>query len=234
MTASQKRKKTSCSGQARRTDMTIYFLLTFLTLIAIIDVYFYYSMRQVIKGPERKKIVPNWVRIIYWGFTVFTAGFMMVAIYYYIAQVPPPPFARTYITGFIFIVFLSKLIGVVFFLLDDFKNGLLRIKNLIFPPKPVSELPGNKISRGTFLKQSGLIASAVPFVTMMYGVVKSAFDYNVINVKIRSPKIPKEFEGFRIVQISDIHTGSFVYQEPLVDAVNIINEQNPDVVFFHR
>jgi predicted MPP superfamily phosphohydrolase len=44
--------------------------------------------------------------------------------------------------------------------------------------------------------------------------------------------LPGSFDGFRIVQVSDIHTGSFLSTDPLDRAVNIINEQKPDVVFF--
>ena len=208
--------------------MYLYFIFTFILLIAAIDTYFYYSMRQVIKGPQRDKLVPKWVRIMYWGFTIFTIAFMFFATYFYIAKVPPPKFARIYITGFIFIVFLSKVFGIVFFLLDDIKNLLLRLKRLLFPKPELPEASVNKMGRGAFLKQSGLVASALPFVTMMYGVVKSAFDYNVINVKVNSPNIPDSFNGFKIVQISDIHTGSFISHAPLTDAVKIINEQNPD------
>ncbi len=212
--------------------MYIYFMLISIGLILTVDLYFYYSMRQVVKGPERKKMVPNWARLVYWGFTLFSIVFFFVAVYYFSDKTPPPKFARIYISGFIFIVLLSKIIGIVFFLLDDIRRGLIYIKKLIFPPKADLETGGKKISRGMFLKQSGLIASAVPFVTMMYGVVKSAFDYNVIKVKIKSAKIPDNFNGLRIVQISDIHTGSFISDSPLKDAVSIINEQEADVVFF--
>ena len=46
------------------------------------------------------------------------------------------------------------------------------------------------------------------------------------------PDLPDSFDGFRIVQVSDIHTGSFLSTEPLERAVNMINEQKPDIVFF--
>jgi len=54
----------------------------------------------------------------------------------------------------------------------------------------------------------------------------------VINVKLHAPGIPKQFNGFKIVQISDIHTGSFISDSPMKDAVKIINDQNADVIFF--
>lgn len=212
--------------------MQVYFLLALMLLTIAVDVYFYYSMRMVVKGRERKRLVPKWMRLVYWGFSLFSALFFCLAMYYYVAQIPPPKFARIYITGFIFIVLISKLIGAIFFLIHDIQSVLIFIKNKLFPPKQALYPNSKKIGRSTFIKQSGLIASAVPFVSMMYGVVKSAFDYNVIRIKIKSPNLPAAFNGFKILQISDIHTGSFISDGPLRDAVKIINEQYPDVVFF--
>lgn len=211
--------------------MYLQFLIVFILIVACIDSYFYYAMRQVVKGRERKKTVPRWVRLGYWGYSAFTLAFLLFAMYFYIARVPPPIFARIYITGFIMIVLVSKMVGILFFLMDDFRQSVVWLrKKVLSGSSPVNK--GKSISRSTFIKQTGLIVSAVPFVTMMYGVIKSAFDYNVITLKFSSPNIPKSFHGYRIVQISDIHSGSFISDAPLKDAVSIINRQNPDVVFF--
>lgn len=212
--------------------MYLSFIFISLLIIALVDTYFYYSMSQVVKGPQRRKSVPAWLRYSYWGFTLFTLIFFLIAAYYFIAKVPPPKFARIYISGFIFIVLISKLFGVTIFLVDDLKNLILFIKRKLFPTVQASNDGSKNITRSVFIKQSGLIVSAVPFVTMMYGVLKSAFDYNVIKVKVTSSKIPPQFHGFKILQISDIHTGSFISDGPLKDAVKIINEQNADLVLF--
>jgi predicted MPP superfamily phosphohydrolase len=156
----------------------------------------------------------------------------LIAISYYILKVPPPPFARTYITGFIFIVLISKITGVFFFIIDDLKNVIHWFVTTLSATILKKENDSRKIGRGTFIKQSGIVVSAIPFTGLMYGVVKSAFDYNVIRVKLKSPNLPDAFNGFKIVQISDIHTGSFISPSPLRDAIKMINEQNPDVVFF--
>ncbi|HAW52851.1 MAG TPA: metallophosphatase [Flavobacteriales bacterium] len=212
--------------------MNLQFLFTFVFLVAIIDLYYYRSLRIAIKGKERIKLVPNWVRYTYWGFSAFTLVFLLFAMSFYVAKVPPPPFARTYVTGFIFIVILSKITGVLFFVIDDLKNIIHWTSRSLSAAISKKENNSPKMSRGAFLKQSGLVASALPFVTMMYGVVKSAFDYNLIRVKLKAPNLPEAFHGFKMVQVSDIHSGSFISTSPLRDAVKMINEQNPDVVFF--
>lgn len=212
--------------------MNLQFLFTFIFVLAIIDLYYYRSLRHVVKGKERMKLVPNWLRYTYWGFSAFTLLFLMIAMSYYVLKITPPSFARTYITGFIFIVLLSKITGVFFFLIDDIKNVILWVVSKLTSTISNSENDSRKIGRGTFIKQSGLIASAIPFTGLMYGVVKTAFDYNVIRLKLKAPNLPEAFNGFKIVQISDIHTGSFISSGPIRDAVKMVNEQNPDVVVF--
>ncbi|HRI41664.1 MAG TPA: metallophosphoesterase, partial [Bacteroidia bacterium] len=44
--------------------------------------------------------------------------------------------------------------------------------------------------------------------------------------------LPPGFEGLRAVQISDIHTGSFLDRKPLERAVELIQNESPDIIFF--
>ncbi|MCB0641956.1 MAG: metallophosphoesterase, partial [Phaeodactylibacter sp.] len=50
------------------------------------------------------------------------------------------------------------------------------------------------------------------------------------NVAIRN--LPAELSGLRIVQISDIHSGSFTFKEPVRHAIELINKEQADLVFF--
>jgi predicted MPP superfamily phosphohydrolase len=77
-----------------------------------------------------------------------------------------------------------------------------------------------------------MVIAALPFVSLIWGMAKGAYDYQVKRVKVKIPQLPMAFEGFRILQISDIHTGSFVSTEPLEMAINMINEQKADLILF--
>jgi predicted MPP superfamily phosphohydrolase len=72
----------------------------------------------------------------------------------------------------------------------------------------------------------------IPFTAFIYGMARGAFNYKVHKVKVVLPNLPNEFNGLKILQISDIHSGSFVSTNPLEEAVKIINLQKADVVFF--
>ena len=63
-------------------------------------------------------------------------------------------------------------------------------------------------------------------------MVRGAFNYKIHAVKIVLPNLPSAFNGLKIVQISDIHSGSFISTTHLEEAINMINRQNADVIFF--
>ena len=71
---------------------------------------------------------------------------------------------------------------------------------------------------------------AIPFVALLWGMVKGATDYQVRRVTLRFPNLPPAFDGFKVLQISDLHTGSFNSTEPLERAVALINQQGADLV----
>ena len=210
--------------------MYLKFILTSTIIILLIDSYYY----RALTGSIKKMPLPikRTLKISYWVFTLCTIGFMFFAASFFIDKTPPPKFARTYIMGVFLIISLSKLIGALFLIIHDvykFISWIIKKSsgNKIDPAKNI-----NGISRVEFLKKSALIASIIPFSTLMFGVLKSAFDYTIHKQKLKIPNLPNAFKGLKIVQISDIHTGSFISTEPLEKAIKMIKKQQPDVIFF--
>ena len=74
--------------------------------------------------------------------------------------------------------------------------------------------------------------AVIPFASLVFGMIKGAFDYRVKKVKLKLLNLPASFNGLKIVQISDIHTGSFNSTEHLEKAIEIILKQKPDLIFF--
>ncbi len=208
--------------------MYLKFILTGIVIILTIDIYYYRAIKESVKKlPSGVKKV---LKISYWFFTLLSIAFMFFAASFFIDQTPPPKFARTYIMGVLLIVALSKLIGSIFLIIHDIIKSISWLIKKSFKPKKASNI--NSISRIEFLKKTALIASIIPFSTLMFGVLKSAFDYTIHKQKLKIPNLPTAFKGLKIVQISDIHTGSFISTEPLEKAIKLIKEQKPDVIFF--
>ncbi|MBK7885737.1 MAG: metallophosphoesterase [Bacteroidetes bacterium] len=119
---------------------------------------------------------------------------------------------------------------------DIFRGARWAFEKMFNSPKEAGEslgvIPDNAITRSDFLIKTGLVLGSLPFMSLIYGMVRGAYDYQVKNIKLTLPHLPAAFQGYKIVQISDLHVGSFVSTSPLEEAVRIINEQQADIILF--
>jgi len=58
------------------------------------------------------------------------------------------------------------------------------------------------------------------------------YNYKVLKYVLYFDDLPSAFDGYRITQISDIHSGSFDNHEKIKYGVDLINEQESDIVLF--
>jgi predicted MPP superfamily phosphohydrolase len=68
--------------------------------------------------------------------------------------------------------------------------------------------------------------------SVLYGLMKGAYNLKVRHIPLSFPALPSAFDGFRLIHISDLHTGSFPSVQPVRDAVQLINQQEADLVCF--
>lgn len=79
----------------------------------------------------------------------------------------------------------------------------------------------------------GAVAAIVTFVTMWWGALYNRTQIQLREVTFESPRVPAAFDGYRIVQISDIHTGTYGSDTAhLGRMVREINALHPDLVVF--
>lgn len=139
-----------------------------------------------------------------------------------------------YIIGFTVVFYVPKIVFIVFHFLEDLIHLTVKLTRGLRFQKPAKSFKGGeKITRSVFITRLGVIVAAFPFWGALNGITRWRFNYNVIREKIAFPNLPEAFDGFRIVQISDLHIGGFRgYYDKLAEAVEIINSQNADAVFF--
>lgn len=120
-----------------------------------------------------------------------------------------------------------KLFLSVFLLIDDLRRFTIFGKRKI-----LSQKKGEKISRSDFLVKTGAVAATIPFLGLGWGMLAGPYRYRVYSERIKLPHLPKAFDGLKIVQISDIHSGSFYDKEAVQKGIDLVNAQNADVIFF--
>ncbi|TYA55200.1 metallophosphoesterase [Formosa maritima] len=87
-------------------------------------------------------------------------------------------------------------------------------------------------SRRKFVSQIALGIAAIPFSSLLYGMYKGKYDFRVLKYTLHFDDLPPAFDGYKLTQISDIHSGSFDDREKIKYAVNLVNEQKSDAIFF--
>jgi predicted MPP superfamily phosphohydrolase len=129
-------------------------------------------------------------------------------------------------------IYIGKLLASVFFLIDDLRRGGIWIFSL-FQHKPVISPPEiiHGISRSKFLSRVGLLAGGGLFATLVYGF-SNKYNYKIRRINLSFSNLPPAFKGLKIVQVSDIHSGSFDNDEKVRRGVEMIKNEKPDVIFF--
>jgi predicted MPP superfamily phosphohydrolase len=210
--------------------MNLRIIIALLILFAI-DFYVFQGVKVLTN--QKSDFSQKLIGIIYWSVSVLCLGIIFTGQFY--DWHLWPKWFRTYSFAMIFIIYMSKLLVVVFLLLDD----IVRLFRLVFSWVGITFFKSSdsvnetfRISRQDFLIKIGFIVGSIPFLSMVYGMVGSAFDFRVKKVAIKFPKLPDAFEGLKIVQISDIHTGSYMGTNHLARAVDLIMKEKADVVVF--
>jgi predicted MPP superfamily phosphohydrolase len=201
----------------------------FFIIIVFFELYFIQAVKTVSidYSPSRRKF------ILWFTYSLAVCSIILIAVS---AIYPPPEWnsALRFIAAIFLILLLCKVLGSVFLLLDDLVR-LIRWIILKFSSKHAivsSEDTSNHISRLKFFSYLALTFSVIPAVSFIYGMIRGAYKYRVHNVKISFPNLPEAFHGFKIVQLSDMHCGSFMSTDPLTKAFNIVMEQKADIIFF--
>lgn len=146
-----------------------------------------------------------------------------------------PEFTDTIFTinAFILMSLATKLVFNIFHGADDLAylgNKLLNYFN--GESSPINP-NGNSISRTKFLTFLGAGLATVPLGAFAYGLTKGRFNFRVIRKSLSFPNLPKAFDGLKVIHISDIHIGSFPKgHDSVAKAVKMINDRNPDIIFF--
>ena len=131
----------------------------------------------------------------------------------------------SYVFGLIVAVYIPKGIYVLFLFIDWGISAITRMYRLHFDVFP-------RESRRIVAK-CGFWISIIFVFLMIWGILFGRYNYTVDNVEITINELPPAFNGYKIVQISDIHAGSSAwFTNHYKKAVGLINEQEPNLIVF--
>lgn len=205
--------------------MQFSFLLFLAILLLIFDLYIYRVLKTVLRNKSKKMRMA----------VLVAHGVVSVACLAALCFFPVIPFEnfhpefKPYLLALLVVFFFSKLAACIFFLADDIRRMLAFIIKKINKKK--QPLGGEPISRSAFLSWLGIGVGSSVFGTFTYGFTNK-YNYQVRNVELNFENLPKAFSGLKIVQISDIHVGSFHDKAAVAAGIDQILALKPDIILF--
>ena len=191
--------------------------IVLLAVFFIIEIYVYQAIRNITTN--------NYIRIGYWVFTLLAYGIILYWILTFNKASRDHQQIQLMVSAMMIFV-LPKLLSVIFLLIGDFTRFVefgfkyFTAKESYFP------------ERRKFISTTALAAAGIFSLLAIDGIIFGKYRHTVRKVKLRFKNLPENFKGYKIVQISDVHSGSFFNPQKLQKAIDLINEQDADVVLF--
>lgn len=206
------------------------FVLVFIAIFLVLDIYAYQLVRSAIESYSNT--VARIVTIAYW----LSSAILVFGLIFFTTNAygPSPIWLKTFFQGFLIVALIPKLVLAVFALVDDVIRGGRWLADLITPESAAPTEPNESkgISRSQFIAHAGIMVASVPALGASWGILSGAHDYRIRRRELVFKNLPKAFDGMKIVQLSDIHSGSFWNKTAVVGGIEMAMAEKPDVIFF--
>ncbi|MBP1838391.1 metallophosphoesterase [Formosa algae] len=195
--------------------------ILFFLVYALLDWYSFQAFKSITKQ--------RYVYRLYWVLSALVLGNFVYQLLLNPSHLKVLTHAKSYAFGFLLVVIVPKLILLVVLGFEDllrFPQGVYR-----YFTKDKQEF-GYFPERRAFISKLAIGMAAIPFAGLLYGMFKGKYDFRVLKYTMNFEDLPEAFDGYRITQISDIHSGSFDNREKIEYAIDLINEQQSDTILF--
>lgn len=194
--------------------------IIFLVIFVIIDIYAFQAFRTISKN--------IWLTVAYWTITILVLGNFIYQFY----GLNRSDFGNSQAFAFGFLI--AFLVPKMIVLAVMFSEDVFRVPQAIFryftegSNADIKYLP----SRRSFISKIALGIAAIPFGAILYGMYRGKYNFKVLKYTLNFEDLPDAFDGYKLTQISDVHSGSFDNIEKVEYAIDLINEQESDVILF--
>ncbi len=202
-------------------------LLAFVLFVVLIEYYAYSAVNYALRNarPLTKQIVLG----IY-GFI----SLLWILSFFFFPQLRTQEVNQTFrnfLISFTMGFFIAKFAVALFLFIDDFRRLAFSIIGLFYPNHEVPSKVMQGMSRSQFFNRMALLFGGSMFGLLLYGM-SNRYSYQVRKLKLAFDNLPQSFKGIKIIQISDIHSGSLQDKAAIQKGIDKILEHKPDVIFF--
>ncbi len=143
-----------------------------------------------------------------------------------------PKNLRNYVFVTIIGFFFAKVLASVFFLVDDLRRLIQwAVAKIFFRNTEGESEVSEGISRSAFLSWLGIGIGGTLITSLIYGF-SNKYNYHIRHIPLAFSNLPPAFKGLKIVQISDVHSGSFDNKKAVDRGIQKILDLKPDLILF--
>lgn len=192
-------------------------------LLLLFDWYLFSSIKFLLGGASESVRIT--VYLLFWLLSLITVAALR-GFPYLRSRLQVKIFLNYLITGLIGF-FLGKLVAAVFFVLDDLRRAIFWLFLRLGEAGDTVAYPG----RSLILTWLGLGLGGSLFLSLLYGF-SNKYNYRIHRVKLKFEGLPSGFRGMKVIQISDIHSGSLKNRSKVSHGIDMLLHEKPDLVLF--
>ena len=198
------------------------FILIVIIVAVLIDFYVFQAIKAITQG-----MTPRWKMILFvlhWGLSILALAALVAGPFLH--------FQNTRINNYLFAIvlgfYIAKLVAAFFLLIDDIRRFIQWAVTRATAPAGSA---GEPISRSNFLNWVGIGLGTTVYGSLLYGF-SNKYNYKIHRVRLSFDNLPPAFKGLKIVQLSDIHSGSLANPAAVAKGVDMVLAQKPDIILF--
>lgn len=194
-------------------------------LALVLDLYVFQAVKAVSQAAS-----PRFRSAIYWTYWVGSI-FVLVMLCFLPYLYRRYSWMQGYGLFMMIGIYLSKVLIGVFLLLDDIRRAIQWIAGRLLAASPSAPAGSGEISRSVFMSWLGLGLGAGLYGSLLHGF-SNKYKYRIRRVRLSFGNLPASFKGLKILQISDIHSGSLKNPAAVERGVNMALAEKPDIILF--
>lgn len=203
-------------------------LVIVVAVVLLIEYYAFHALKFAVRN-----LRPSYRNLSLGIYIVFTVLWfaMLLSFDYFRTADDMNRTLRSLVIVFFMGFLLSKLLISSILILDDVRRLGYYIVGLFFPKDQTPAGVVEGMTRSAFITRFALLFGGTVFGTMLYGM-SNRYNYSIRKIKLAFDHLPKAFRGLRVVQLSDIHSGSFTDPAAVMKGVEMVMAQKPDLILF--
>jgi predicted MPP superfamily phosphohydrolase len=197
-------------------------------IMAAIDLYVFQVVKMLCSSSSQK--AKTIIFTAYWALSIAIIIFFILLPLLNTDRWPKN--LRNYIFVTIIGFFFAKVLASVFFLVDDLRRLIQwAVAKIFFRNTEGESEVSEGISRSVFLSWLGIGIGGTLITSLIYGF-SNKYNYQIRHIPLTYSNLPSAFKGFKIVQISDVHSGSFDNKKAVERGVQKVLDLEPDLILF--